>query len=157
MTRREAREQAFMVLFEKIFDESGKMTVSPNVVYMDGDVIKIKTDVRYPVHYTLEEVEKVLRKVGDFTVLSHQKPLYANKSGELVKTLKNVYEKHTGDNGEAITTGGGTYARALKNGVAFGPSIKGEHCCHVSNEKMSLSHFEKCYQIYKEAIYELSK
>lgn len=144
-------------LFEKTFDESGKMTFSPNVIYLENGLIKLKVDVRYPVHYTVSEIEKLLRKVGNFTLLSAQKPLYQNKDGDLVKKLRNIYEKHTGDKTAPITTGGGTYARALKNGVAFGPSILGEHCCHVPNEKISVERLEKCYEIYKEAIYELAK
>ena len=150
----------YLNLFESEFslqDESGRLTFSPNVIYSDGEFIKIKTDVRYPATISLEEVEKLLRKVGDFTVLSHQKPLFVDKNSTLINTLVNVYEKTFNEKGKPITTGGGTYARALKNGVAFGPSLYGEHCCHVPNEKISIERLKKCYDAYKTAIYELAK
>ncbi len=150
----------YLNLFESEFslqDESGRLTFSPNVIYTDGEFIKIKTDVRYPATISLEEVEKLLRKVGDFTVLSHQEPLFVDKNSTLIKTLVSVYEKTFNEKGKPITTGGGTYARALKNGVAFGPSLYGEHCCHVPNEKISIERLKKCYDAYKTAIYELAK
>ena len=144
-------------LFEKIKDESGRLTFSPNVINIEKDKIIISVDVRYPVHYTLQEVEKALRKVGVFELISHHKPLYQDKSGELVTTLNGVYEEYTGTKCKPTTTGGGTYARALKNGVAFGPATAGEECCHEPNERISLKSLEQCFYIYKEAIKRLSK
>ena len=143
-------------LFEKIYDESGALTFSPNVINTSKDEIEIVVDVRYPVHYTFEEIEKVLRKVGDFEVISHHKPLYADKNGALVKTLLKVYETNSKKSGTPTVTGGGTYARALKHGVAFGPS-ESEDTCHMPNERIKISTFELCYKVYKDAIYELSK
>ena len=90
-------------------------------------------------------------------MLSHQAPLFVDKNAGLIKTLTSVFEKTFNLNGKPITTGGGTYARALKQGVAFGPSLNGEHCCHVPNEKMSIERLKKCYEAYKQAIYELAK
>ncbi|MBR6737216.1 MAG: Sapep family Mn(2+)-dependent dipeptidase [Clostridia bacterium] len=140
-----------------VSDESGVLTFSPNVITANENGIFIKTDVRYPVTYLRENIEKLLGKVGNFKVLSHQPALYANKNGKLVKTLLKVYENCFNEKGTPITTGGGTYARALKNGVAFGPSLYGEHCCHVPNEKISIERLKKCYKAYKQAIYELAK
>jgi succinyl-diaminopimelate desuccinylase len=73
--------------------------------------------------------------------------LFSDSQGKLVKTLLGVYNKITGEDAKPITTGGGTYARALKNGVAFGPSCKGEAKCHVPNECASLLDLEKRYEI----------
>ena len=144
-------------LFEKVVDESGILTFSPNVIGVEKGKIVITVDVRYPATYSLLEIEKLLSKVGGFEVLSHHKPLFQDKNGELVTTLSQVYEKHTGVKLEPTVTGGGTYARALKNGVAFGPAEVGEECCHEPNEKISVKTLEKCFYIYKNAIKELSK
>lgn len=144
-------------LFENIKDESGILTFSPNVIETKNGKIELSIDVRYPVHYTVGEIEKVLRKVGDFTVLSHKEPLYADKGGYLVQTLSKIYEKHTGEKATPATTGGGTYARALKNGVAFGPMDADDESCHIPNEKISIKKLETCFKIYKDAIKELSK
>ncbi len=144
-------------LFYKIEDESGNLTFSPNVINLENGKINVWVDVRYPVHYTLNDIEKLLRKVGDFEIVSHHAPLYADKNGKLVKTLLKVYENCFNESGKPITTGGGTYARALKNGVAFGPSLKEESCCHMPNEKISVEILKKCFDAYKQAIYELAK
>ena len=143
-------------LFKNVKDESGILTFSPNVITIKEGKISIDVDVRYPVHYTLKEVEKLLNKVGKFKVISHHQPLYQDKNGELVTTLNSVYEKHTGVKLKPTTTGGGTYARALKNGVAFGPANIGEECCHEPNERISKKSLEDCFYIYKEAIRRLS-
>ncbi|MBR3804993.1 MAG: Sapep family Mn(2+)-dependent dipeptidase [Clostridia bacterium] len=144
-------------LFEKFKDESGILTFSPNVIKKVGENVEVFVDVRYPVHYTLSEVDGALKKIGEYEVIEHKKPLYADKNGALVQTLNSVYEKHTGEKAISQTTGGGTYARALELGVAFGPSLGKDLCCHVPNERMKIEDLKLCYAIYKDAIKELSK
>lgn len=144
-------------LFEKFEDESGKLTFSPNVIRKTKDGCELLVDVRYPVHYKLEEVDKVISKIGASEVLEHKKPLYMDKEGALVKTLNSVYEKHINKKAISQVTGGGTYARALEKGVAFGPVFEGGAVCHVPNERIKIDDLKKCYLIYKDAIKELSK
>jgi hypothetical protein len=53
----------------------------------------------------------------------------------LVKTLSAIYQEHTGDNTPPVAIGGGTYAKAFKNCVAFGPLFPGEpETMHSPNE-----------------------
>ena len=144
-------------LFSNVQDESGNLTFSPNVIKKVGDSVEILVDIRYPVHYTLEEIDKILNVIGRYQVIEHKKPLYADKNGTLCTTLNSVYEKHTGEKAVSQTTGGGTYARALKQGVAFGPVFEGGAVCHIPNEKIKIKDLEKCFYIYKDAIKELSK
>ncbi len=144
-------------LFSSIKDESGALTFSPNVIKKAGNKVEILVDIRYPVHYRLSEIDKVLKTIGNFEVLEHKLPLYVSKDSEFVKTLNSVYEKHTGKIAVSQTTGGGTYARALKLGCAFGPVFDGGAVCHVPDEKIKISDLEKCFYIYKDAIKELSK
>ena len=51
-----------------------------------------------------------------------------------------VYREHTGDDGsEPLVIGGGTYARAIKNTVAFGARFPGEpELGHQKNECISV-------------------
>ena len=57
---------------------------------------------------------------------------------------------------EPIAIGGGTYARARKHGVGFGPVFPGkESCAHEADEHFSVEDFEKAFDIYYEAIKEL--
>jgi len=54
--------------------------------------------------------------------------------------------------------GGGTYARAFKNCVAYGPGMPHmEDVGHKPNEYIKVKDIELIFNIYKDAIYELSK
>jgi succinyl-diaminopimelate desuccinylase len=59
---------------------------------------------------------------------------------------------------EPITIGGGTFARALPNSVAFGPHFLDKPTyIHQKNEFIDLDDFFKAIIIYTEALYELAK
>ena len=75
----------------------------------------------------LKQFKKVA-KISDLkvTVLNHEEPLYADKDSKLVKLLSDAYESVTGEKAELYSTGGGTYARHMKNSVAFGIERPGE-------------------------------
>ncbi len=138
-----------------ISDQTGNLTFSPNVITFDDGKVYIKTDVRYPSTKNLDYIKSQLAKIGNYTELHYQSPLYNDKNGKLVKTLLDVFNKKTGRNDEAIAIGGGTYAKAIQNGVAFGASF--DEDAHIPNEKQSLKNYCLCYDIYKEAIMLLTK
>ena len=79
--------------------------------------------------------------------------------GELVKSLMEVYRKHTGDQeSQPVVMAGGTYARACKNAVAFGISMPGqEYPAHEKEEYVDLDHLVLCAKIFADAIVKLSK
>ena len=80
-------------------------------------------------------------------------PLYVAKDDPLIEALLGAYNSVTGTKGEAITIGGGTYARVLPKGVAFGPVFPGgESRVHGDDERILLQDFAKTIEIYKEAI-----
>ncbi len=87
------------------------------------------------------------------------KPLYVPKDNFLVEKLMKVYREQTGDvESEPITIGGGTYARAMENAVAFGPVFPGqEEVAHQKDEFISIEHLMKITKIYAHALYELAK
>ena len=140
---------------KNINDETGYLTFSPNVISYNNGIITVLVDVRYPSLQNLDYIKAELNKIGEFTLLHYQKPLFNDKNGKLVKTLLEVFNEKTGQNAKPIAIGGGTYARAIKQGVAFGASFD-EHA-HIPNEKQLLSNYELCYDIYYEAIKNLTK
>ena len=87
------------------------------------------------------------------------KPIYVPKNDPLVEKLMKVYKEETGDlDSEPITIGGGTYARAMDNAVAFGPVFPGqEEVAHQKDEYISIEHLMKMAKIYAKALYELAK
>ena len=69
-----------------------------------------------------------------------------------------VYNEVCGTNAQPIAIGGGTYARALKRGAAFGPEEAGEESTiHQANEYITFDKIEKCFKIYKLALERLTK
>ena len=80
-------------------------------------------------------------------------PLYLDKNGSLVQTLLSVYEDCTGEKAEPVAIGGGTYARALENGVAFGPERKGdEPVVHQADEYISVDRVKLLLEVYEKAL-----
>ena len=92
-------------------------------------------------------------------VLNFMPVHYVDPNSFLVKTLLDVYKKNTNDvNAKPISIGGGTYAKAFKNSVAFGTKFEfEEEVCHIDNEYVSLDNLRLNIKIIKDAIKELSK
>lgn len=149
-------EKFGLVNFE---DETGKLTFSPNVIEQKDGKIHVTCDIRYPATYKLDEVITTVEKYGvPYVILHKQAPLYNDKNGELITTLLGVYNEVTGGNAQPVAIGGGTYARALKCGAAFGPEEDGEECTvHQPDEYITFEKIEKCFKIYKLALERLCK
>lgn len=153
-------KKAYDLLFDDVTglktleDETGKLTLSPDVAsYQDG-VLKITTDIRYPATLSVDEVLEKLRAYGaSFTVNSHKEPLYNDPNGKLISVLNGVYNRVFGANGKPIAIGGGTYARALKRGCAFGPELPNMHCpIHQPDEYVTFEHLRLMGEVYYEAL-----
>ena len=77
----------------------------------------------------------------------------------VIRALKKAYEDVTGDHeSEMEAIGGGTYAKAIHNCIAFGCEFAGEdNHIHDANESMVLENFKKQVMIYVEAIRNLNE
>ena len=134
-------------------DETGNLTLSPNMICLKNGKLNILCDIRYPATLSCEQVLKELSKIGDYTVTGHQPSLFVDKNCSLVSTLTKIYNEVTNQNDTPIAIGGGTYARSMKNCVAFGPVILEEDaCCHEPNEFITKKTLSLAYEIYKKAI-----
>lgn len=143
---------------KKLEDETGKLTMSPDVIEGKEGKIKIIVDFRYPCTLKPDFMLETIAKIGKYTVLEHQLPLYNDKNSDMIQTLLKIYNETTGENAQPIAIGGGTYARALPVGTAFGPQFMGEEeTIHQPNEYIKIENLKLCYEMYKKAVYELSK
>lgn len=144
---------------KSLFDETGNLTMSPNVVSFDGQTLSVTVDIRYPASLPESAVLEKLAKFGvGYEILHEQAALYHEKDSPLIQTLLSVYEECTGISAQPIAIGGGTYARALKNGVGFGPEMPGDEATiHQPNEYIALDRIELLLNIYKRAIEQLTK
>ncbi|MCD8201209.1 MAG: Sapep family Mn(2+)-dependent dipeptidase [Clostridia bacterium] len=140
-------------------DETGKLTLSPDIVSQEGDKIFVTCDIRYPATMKKEDILKIIHNHKlDYEITNEQAPLYNDKNGKLITTLCAVYNEYTGKNLEPIAIGGGTYARALKCGAAFGPEeAEDDKVMHQAEEYISFDKVERCFNIYKTAIERLTK
>ena len=110
---------------EPIEDESGILTSNVGFLGFENDVLEIGINLRVPVNTPLEKIKQSYQNLKDIfpdlevTFSAEQAPLYVSKDSLLVKTLTKIFQEKTGINAEAIAIGGGTYARAFPNCVAF--------------------------------------
>lgn len=144
-------------------DITGDLTINVGKLsYSQENGGRLGLNMRYPVTTNLEEVKSILEslvaKEGFFIEnFDDSKPHHVNENDFLVKTLKKVYEEQTGEKAELISIGGGTYARSLKSGVAFGPLFPGRpDCAHQKDEYILIEDMLKATAIYAQAIYELA-
>lgn len=145
-------------------EPSGELTLTIGKIETENDEIMFGFDIRYPVTYTkeqvIEEIEKrATKKELMIAIRSEKNPLYVPKDSFLVTTLMNIYKDITGDiDAEPVSIGGGTYARAVTNGVAFGALLKDqEDNMHQKNEYLELNKLDTWLKIYVQAIYDLAK
>ncbi len=142
-------------------DISGDLTIAPTVLWYKGTELIVHFDMRYPV--TMSEAEgaelakKVAHRLGAmYKELKHKAPLNMPKDMPEIKLMLKAYEEVTGDNGGAISIGGGTYCRAFPNAVSFGPMFPNDEATiHQVNEYATLENVKKMTSIYARAIYNL--
>lgn len=143
-------------------DETGEITLSIGLVEFKDDILSFTVDIRYPVTMDRAElISKMQQHASEFhmelEVTKATEPLYVAKDSDLIKTLMKVYKEKTGDASEAIAIGGGTYAKAFKNMVAFGVEFPGETLpIHQPDEYILIDNLIKSTQISAEAIIKLA-
>ena len=141
-------------------NEMGEATYNYGII--DYDLLKkvgiVSTDCRHPMKFDLvARLNGVKVDNIDIEVTSTKEAHYVPKDDELVTTLMDVYRKHTGDTkNDAFVLGGGTYARCLKKGVAFGLLFPDkEDTMHQANEYLEVEDLLLATAIYAEGIYKL--
>ena len=147
------------------FDNEMKdLTSNFAVVKIDNYQGKIGINCRVPKDEDFALIEKCVSaatsKYGfSFKMLNTSNRHFVPANNLLVETLMNVYkEVSTDKDAKPFSIGGGTYARELECGVAFGPLFPGrEDVCHIANEYMYEEDFDKLVEIYYKSIKELTK
>jgi succinyl-diaminopimelate desuccinylase len=143
-------------------EPSGKLSLNLGIFELASEKISFVIDIRYPVTYEQEDVlrpiEKIAQREGySLEVISHQKAHHVPKDSELVQLLLKAYADVTGLEPYAFAIGGGTYAKALPQGVAFGPLFPGEpEVIHCADEYISIDNVLLTTKIYAQAILNLA-
>ena len=143
----------------KFADEYGELTLCNGIVKTEDGVISATIDIRVPVTLKSEEVRKMCEdrledENGRIEILGIGDSLFFPRESPLVNALYKAYVDVTGDTeNKPMVIGGGTYAKSLKNIIAFGPEMPGiDYRIHGADEFILESGMEEAVLIYMEAI-----
>ncbi len=140
---------------------SGKLTLSFNVLTVDGEHLDGKFDSRVPVCGNEENVLQVVKaRMAEqgLTLLNESMipPHHVSEDSHFVKTLLKAFETYTGRKGECQSMGGGTYVHDLKNGVAFGAAMpETDNKMHGPDEFAVVEELVVSAKIFAQAIVDL--
>lgn len=145
-------------------EPSGRLTLNVGLVSYDRESITLTINVRYPVTFTDQQVfDGIMPLINKFDLGiikgRAQAPIFMDPESPMIKTLMEVYQQITGDyESRPLVIGGGTYARAAKNIVAFGGMFPGDpDLMHQKDERLSFEKLMTMTKIYASAIYKLSQ
>mgnify|MGYP002420593905 CR=1 FL=1 len=129
----------------------------------DG-VISCTIDIRVPVTLKADQVREMCQgrledENGRIEIGTIGNPLFFPRESPLVQALYKAYTDVTGDTEhKPMVIGGGTYAKAIPNIVAFGPIFPGDEVReHKPDEFIEVEKLMKNAQIIAEAMYRLAK
>ncbi len=144
----------------------GPLTMNLGVLRVSSTKQSALIDIRYPDGYKAEEVFTNIKDLTDdkfeMIIDTDKDIVFLDPKGEMIQVLESVYRKQTGDNeSPLITMGGGTYAKAFENHVAYGmvfplevhPSIVGD--IHSHDEAISRKSLVDGAAVFAEAIVKL--
>ncbi len=139
---------------------SGELTNNMGILRLENGEWFATLDFRCPVG---ADQQRLIQSVRDrlpgiqVEVTSLKAPHHVPADSELVTSLLAAYEEETGLKGEAMSIGGGTYAKVLEHGVAFGALFPDEEeLAHLANEYESIDSLIKAAKIFANALLRLA-
>ncbi len=139
---------------------SGKLTCNLGIIRVDEDSLYATLDMRCPILtdrvYLVQMIKQHLPGV-DIIQTIDKAPHHVPENSELVQSLLDAYHEVTGLEKKALAIGGGTYAKMLEEGVAFGTSFPGDpEVAHQADEHVLLDSLYKSMKIFAYAIVKLA-
>ncbi len=141
---------------------SGALTLNIGILKADEQGVEATIDIRYPVMASpeaiLSSIKAAIASAGlTVSESAFKKPHHVPESSVLVQSLLDAYHEVTGRERQAIAIGGGTYARCLKEGVAFGSLFpEDEELAHQAGEYMTIDGLMANVKIFTRAIVKLA-
>lgn len=140
--------------------QSGALTLNLGILRLENTEIYGTLDLRCPILASLDKLIEVIRQGlegFEVTVTNKTEPHYVAETSELVQELLNAYHEETGLEKKALAIGGGTYAKALDEGVAFGISFPGDvELAHQPDEFIDIEKFKLSMKVFTNAIIRLA-
>ena len=139
---------------------SGYLTCNLGIIRAGEGGVYATLDIRYPV---MTNPDMIIKNVSAslpgmrVDAMEVKEPHHVPAGCELVQNLLDAYHEVTGYERKCLYTGGGTYARSLQEGVAFGASFpQDEDLAHQANEYADIEGLYKNIKIFALAIVKLA-
>ena len=139
---------------------SGELTCNMGILRLEDGAWFGTLDMRCPVtadQETLKQASAAHLPGFTLTVETQKPPHHVPADSELVTNLLAAYNEETGQQGKPMSTGGGTYAKVLKQGVAFGALFPDEEdLAHQADEYETIDRLMLAMKIYANALLRLA-
>ena len=139
---------------------SGALTCNMGILRLENGGWYGTLDMRCPVEADQEKLKAATASAlpgVEVETLSQKPPHHVPADSELVTELLAAYEEETGLKGEAIAIGGGTYAKVLKQGVAYGAQFPDEEeLAHQADEYATIDRLMKAMKVFANALIRLA-
>ncbi|MGN0145257.1 MAG: dipeptidase PepV [Clostridium sp.] len=142
---------------------SGSLSMAFTIFEYNTTSLKGTFDSRAPICANDENLTEVMKAnmAKEGIVLGNGKldpAHHVSADSDFVRTLLKCYEEYSGQKGECLAIGGGTYVHHLKNGVAFGCSLPGtDNNMHGNDEFAVIDELMLSGKIFTQAIIDLCK
>ncbi|MGL4664318.1 MAG: dipeptidase PepV [Clostridium butyricum] len=145
---------------------SGSLSMAFTIFEYNTTSLKGTFDSRSPICANDENLTEALRKnMADVKIVlgteesdKLNQAHHVSSDSDFVRTLLKCYEDYSGQKGECLAIGGGTYVHHLENGVAFGCSMPGtDNNMHGNDEFAVIDELMLSGKIFTQAIIDLCK
>ncbi len=144
-------------------DEMGGTSCCVSSINLDEHGYNLDFDFRFPKGLSIEETRTRLQYLSQkygvsFTEQQYLPLSYLSPESDLIQAMGKAYSEVTGMEAQCFSKGAASYARTLKNGVAFGPTFPGDVTkVHEPNEQLDLESLKKAITIYVKVILSLQE
>lgn len=144
-------------------DVSGPLTCNPGLASFEKGILSVTLDIRHPVtipgDLVMQRIRQRVEPLGVIcTETSRTKPLHVPKDSPLIKELSESFFEVTGKYPDIKAIGGGTYAKALPNVVAFAPFPEGlPDLAHQADEYIDIEELISSVLVMKAAMLRMAR
>ncbi|MCG9627220.1 Sapep family Mn(2+)-dependent dipeptidase [Vibrio mediterranei] len=144
-------------------EEMGSTSCCVSAINFSQCKLTLDFDFRFPKGLDLNDIRTQLQCLSQKHGVSIKEqqylPLsYLSPESDLIQAMGKAYFDVTGMEAQCFSKGAASYARALTNGVAFGPTFPGDVThVHESNEQLSLESLRKAITIYVKILISLQE
>ena len=137
--------------------------ISPTIVRTGDGYLDLTINIRFSYESSGEEITEAVKRFCEEeggTVIScvSQPAVYVSRDEPFLAVLAEAYESETPFKNEFSLAYGGSYAKAMKRTVSWGPILPGmQDTCHEENEHIRIEDLITNFRVYHRAILKIAK